>query len=525
MKLFLRPMNNRVKRVYDFINENNMLESANLIVGLSGGADSICLISILDSFIKDNNLDIHLLAVHVNHGIRENATRDENFVRDFCKNKTIDLVVKRIDCIGIAKELGLTVEEAGRLKRYEIFEELAKELDEKIGATTKTTTKTAAKIASKLENFNKPTRIAVAHHQNDQAETILMNMARGTNLKGLRGIKPVRDRIIRPLLCLKRSEIEEYIRENSLSYVVDETNFNNDYTRNSIRNVIIPSFEKNVNSNFVENLSNMASRMQLMEDFIENVTSDAFSKAVLVEGEVYKINLKELACLDRFIANELIYRVLSLAAAAKKDIYEINVKDVYKLVSLETGKEVSLPYGLVARKGYDYIFVEKRHAVNIEESQNINIEDNPEKLKLEIDLEALKKTDMENELLIERDFDAFYKGKIIKIRGLRLRLVDNKISIKDYNSDYAKCFDYDKIKSTIVIRYREAGDFLVVDELGHSHKLKNEFINRKIDRDFRKSCLLVCQDNECLWAFGIRRSESALVSDTTKKVLIVEFLL
>lgn len=482
-------------KVNFFIKENNMLDCANLIVGLSGGADSICLISILQDYIKDNNLDINLVAVHVNHGIRENATRDENFVKSFCKKRTIKLIVEKIDCIAIAKELSLTVEEAGRYKRYEIFEELA----------------------SKLEKEKGKTRIAVAHHMNDQAETVLMNIARGTSFKGLRGIKPVRDRIIRPLLCLKRSEIEDYIKENSLDYVVDETNFDNEYTRNAIRNIVIPCFEDKVNSNFVENLSAMATRMQLVEDFIENTTKKAWEKVVVIESDIFKINIEELKKLEELIANNIIYKVLSLAAKAKKDIYEVNVREVYKLLELETGKEISLPYELIAKKSYDYIIVKKRHTLEATINNQKNVQ---EDYKIH-----LNKKDIKEGVIVNWPGLVYYKNELIKIKGIKFSLVDNKISIKDYESDYAKCFDYDKIKSPIDIRYREIGDYIVVDALGHSHKLKKEFINRKILSEMRKSCLLICQESECLWAFGIRRSLQALVDDNTRNVLIVEILL
>jgi len=365
MKLFLRLMKNRV---YNFIEKNNMLDCANLIVGLSGGADSICLISILKDYIKEKNLDINLIAVHVNHGIRDEAIDDENFVSLFCKNNNIKLKVIKIDCIALAKERGLTVEEAGRLKRYEIFNDLASELAN--------------------------AKIAVAHHKNDQAETVLMNLSRGSSISGLRGIKPVRDNIIRPLLVLRRSEIEEYLEKNGLEYVTDKTNFDNDYTRNAIRNVIIPSLETKVNKAAVDNIAAMADRLLKIEDFLKISVKKAMDDLVSFSEDAASINLKRIDDYHDYIIESLIYHLIAKLANKRKDIYAVNVNQVKDLIKAETSKRVYLPYNLIAVRNYNSIDIRK------------NVENKGHEASLE-DLIHLNKKDIKNELIINKEFSEF----------------------------------------------------------------------------------------------------------------------
>ena len=214
-----------ISKVLKTINEYKMLENTDrIIIGLSGGADSISLTHLLYNFCKDKKINI--LAVHVNHCIREKeALRDEIFVKDFCSNLGIELLIKRINILDLSKELKLGIEETGRKVRYQIFKEQLFE--------------------------NTKTKIATAHTLSDNIETILMRLANGTALKGLCGIPPVRENIIRPLINIKRSEIENYCKENNLEYVIDSSNFEKNYTRNKIRLDIIPHL-KCINNDFEE---------------------------------------------------------------------------------------------------------------------------------------------------------------------------------------------------------------------------------------------------------------------------------
>ena len=220
----------------------NMLEKGGtVVVGLSGGADSVCLTHALWS-IKDE-LDLTLVAAHVNHGIRGGeAQRDEDFCKAFCEKYGIEFKVLKADIPALSQQQGLGEEECGRKVRYEFFSSLAGENG----------------------------KIATAHNLNDNAETLLFNLTRGTALKGAGGIPPVRDNIIRPLILTPREEIERYCADNSLSFITDSTNLKNEYTRNKIRNIIIPQL-KEINSDAVSALAGFCEYAREDSVFLESL--------------------------------------------------------------------------------------------------------------------------------------------------------------------------------------------------------------------------------------------------------------
>ena len=219
-----------------FIEENHLIEKNDRIVlGVSGGADSICLLHALSRIQKA--LEIRLFVVHINHGIRgEEARRDEDYVKKFCEKLGIRFFGYQYDIPSMAKVLKLSEEEAGRKARYEAFEKVSKEIALGEGI-----------------DLNK-IKIAVAHNKNDNAETILHNLSRGSGISGLKGILVKNNNIIRPLLAFSRDEIEEYLCKNNIEYMTDSTNLENEYTRNILRNEVFPVLEKKVNSNVINNI-------------------------------------------------------------------------------------------------------------------------------------------------------------------------------------------------------------------------------------------------------------------------------
>lgn len=250
-------MNEIIDKIYRYIEQNNMLtDCERVVVGLSGGADSVCLLMVLKGYIERKHLQTELCAVHVNHGIRQEAGDDEEFARALCERMGVEFMAYHIDAAGLAKQLGISVEEAGRKERYRIFNEACKECN---------------------------ARIAVAHHMNDQAETVLMNLSRGTSLKGIGGIRPVRDNIIRPLLSVTRAEVEEVLKGFNQPYVIDATNLCNDYTRNSLRNVVIPYMTDNINSHTVENIASAASELQQDFDLLSQKRTRLITSMLLKE--------------------------------------------------------------------------------------------------------------------------------------------------------------------------------------------------------------------------------------------------
>ena len=482
-------MNEIIDKIYRYIEQNNMLtDCERVVVGLSGGADSVCLLMVLKGYIERKHLQTELCVVHVNHGIRQEAGDDEEFARVLCERMGVEFMAYHIDAAGLAKQLGMSVEEAGRKERYRIFNEACK---------------------------GRNARIAVAHHMNDQAETVLMNLSRGTSLKGIGGIRPVRDNIIRPLLSVTRAEVEEVLKGFNQPYVIDATNLCNGYTRNSLRNVVIPYMTEKVNAHTVENIAYAAEELQKNFDFIEAEAQKAYDKHVYVgDTVVLRLYGEEFAGLHEVIRKRVIYKAVHALTQTAKDIYKVHVNAVDELIRKQVGSSVDICYGLCAVREYDDIVVS---------SERVSRQDKNEPLEeYELSDDDIEKLKAGQKVTIQENI--YYNNETLQMKSVQIELSlhSNYEKNRNYaNSRYAKAFDYDKISGKPCIRKRMAGDRIVINREGNQRKLKNEFIDRKVPENMRDNVLLVCDDTGVLWAVGVRRSERALIDDNTQNVLEV----
>lgn len=342
------------KKVKNYIDENKMIRHGDsVIVGLSGGADSVCLLLLLDKLRETYGIDLH--AVHINHGIRgESAKRDEEFSWKICKKHNIPFTVYEIDVKELAKKEGLSVEEAGREARYACFYDYMCELKEQ---------------CAENEEINCSVKIAVAHHMDDQAETVIFNMARGSGINGIGGMDPtsIRDgiQIIRPLLCMTRTEILELLKNEGQEFCTDETNLSNDYSRNQIRNVVIPGLTE-LQPKTSEHIAYLAKEAREANEYINGVVEKLFEEAVKEiepgvdpsEGDAYfgyRIDLSKIKNEKPIIVRELIIYTLKQLITTYKDITKTHIEDIYGLISKGKGKKIILPYDLVAEKERGYI--------------------------------------------------------------------------------------------------------------------------------------------------------------------------
>lgn len=487
-----RLLNEAVEQI---IEKYNMLNQCNnLIVGLSGGADSVCLLLVMKEYIEKKNLNIKLHAVHVNHGIRgEEADKDQKFSQMLCQQLGVEFSCESVDIPRLATENKQTEEEAGRNARYAIFERKAQELN-------------CAKIA-------------VAHHMNDQAETVIMNMLRGSSLRGMCGILPVRGRIIRPLLNVTRENIEEYLKVRGQGYVTDQTNMDDEYTRNKIRNRVIPFLEENVTLQAVSKVCEMADAIQEAQEYIQLKVDEAYEQCVKAvrqnenePADSLMILSKEFVQLPQVIGNGVIHKALVTMAGAAKDIYKTNVEDVYELFKQQVNKKKSLPYKLLAVKSYDGVII--GHA---------DLEAEAQKKDFQIDIGSLVDTlepgvrvriPLEHMIYMEQEGMVFISNIVLEIQ--------ESVDFSS-NNDYTKVFDYDKMKDNLVFRFRKAADRMVVTSDGQTRKLKKELIDRKIPKENREQIMLLAADSEVYWAVGVRRSEACLIDSATKSILRVTF--
>jgi len=472
-----------LKKVYDYIKAYNLIEDKDrILIGVSGGADSVCLMHALAELYK--NTDVWLMAVHVHHGIRDvEADNDEAFVKEMCDKIGIPFCAYHYDVKSVAAKEGLSEEEAGRKVRYEAF-------------------------CNASEKY-KCNKVAIAHNKNDNAETILLNMFRGSGIKGLTGIQPKIDMktetglitVIRPLLFATRKEIEAYLAERSLNYRTDSTNLENLYTRNKIRNTILDYAAKEINSNVIEHITKAGAHLYETQEFIEKCIMDRYTAIVREKPGFFEYDVNMLSKEDTLIQKGIIRKILEQVAGKLKDIEAGHVEEVLALGHKPVGKEIHLPYGMIAVKKYDIISIGRSADRDKSKQDNTAIE--------ERDIRIPGRTYLESHgIYIEAE------------------IIENK-NYKSYpKNSCMKWFDYDKIENTLKLRARKTGDFLQINSLGQRKKLKDYFIDLKVPKEERDRVPLVADGSHILWilGYGGRISEKYKITDQTKKILSMKLI-
>lgn len=455
-------------KVLGFVKQYHMLEEEDkVVVGVSGGADSVGLLLILLELKKLYHLELYV--VHVNHGYRgAEADQDQEFVEALCNEYNISFAVKKVDMASYAKENGYSLEEAGRILRYEAFEE----------ARTR----------------YHATKVAVAHNKNDQAETVLMNLTRGTGMRGLSGIGPKRGDIIRPFLCVTRTEIESYLEQRGVGYRVDSSNLTDDFTRNKVRRNVIPLLEE-VNEQAITHIYQVAEQMREMEQYLDFVTKQTFDRIVHVENGQYCLNVEQLEKENPVIGKRILQMCIREMVNSLKDIEAKHILSVYNLLFKSVGKEVHLPYELHAKREYEQIVFYKK------------CKESPKKSSVFIEVEE------------ETEYE---------LPGMGMKI---SFTIRNYEKSrgipknrYTKWFDYDRITTTIIIRNRRQGDYLSINNKGNAKTIKALFIDNKIPREKRDMIPLLCDGSHVMWIIGDRISEAYKVTDQTKKILEVKVM-
>lgn len=453
-----------IERVRKTIQEFHMLEPGDgVVVGVSGGADSMCLLQVLTELAEEFALKLHV--VHVNHLLRTEADIEENYVQEFCKQMNIPCTVFRKNIDAYAEETGASIEEAGRNFRYECFEQVCRQ-----------------------EGMKK---IAVAHHQNDRAETLIFHMIRGTGMRGLGSIPPMRGRIIRPLWNVAREDIEAYLKKKKILYYTDASNLSDDYSRNVIRNQILPRMEA-INEKAVSHLAEVSTLAKEYWEFVEQMAVQS-EKAAVVDCEngvlVGKDRISELPVL---VQRHIIYRLLVHLSGSSRDWEQKHVEQVLDLVERPVGKQVSLPYHLQAIRSYEGI----RIGAQVEPQQS-----------------AILPIAVEPNTRI----------KIAEIGWLDCICIDWTVGGEISKNLYTKMFDYDKIKGNLCVRNPMPGDYLVINSKGEQKKLSRYFIDNKVPREQREHMLVLAFGQQICWVIGMRMSEEFKVTEETNKVLKITF--
>lgn len=310
------------ERIYNSIIKYDLIKSGDkLVLAVSGGPDSLFMLDILNKIKNDENINLNfeIVVAHVNHMIRDEANSEEEFVKEFCEKINVECYTKRIDVKNYANNKKVGTEEAGRTLRYEFFEEVMKKT-----------------------NSNK---IAIAHNKNDKVETIIMNLLRGSGTTGLRGIEPKRDnKYIRPIIEIERYEIENYCKENNLNPCIDKTNFENIYTRNKVRNIVIPYIKEEFNPNIIKTLTRLSDLVTEEDEFLVKLTKEIYQKILIdVEKNTIILNLREFNKQENVIKKRLILYTVTELCGTTKGLEKIHIEDIIKLCSNNIGNKFLTP--------------------------------------------------------------------------------------------------------------------------------------------------------------------------------------
>ena len=438
-------------KVQSALCDYKMLENTNeIIVGFSGGADSACLLHILDAF-KDT-YGYSLKAVHINHGIRgAEADSDASFARDFCLKTGIPFELFELDCVTEARKSKETLEECGRRLRYESFNKACGELS----------------------------KIATAHNANDNAETIMFNITRGSSVKGLCGIPYVRDNIIRPLLNCSREEVEGYCKENDISFVTDSTNLSTDYTRNKIRHLIMPVLEE-INPSYLASFNSLSDNAKDVSVYLKRNASDLLSVAKIGE---FTYNRQILLNADKALVTEVIFSEF-------KEYSGLNIES----------KKITALYELLQKCGrlqlYGDIFAEAKKdyfrfylSSDGETSESINISSFPFREKL-------------GGYFIELEKNDNYSKIVNQLNG-------------------ADVIDCDTVSGNLVLRTRGAGDEFTFLKRNVTKSLKKLFTEENVPVEIRNKIPVISDDNGVVWVYGFGVTKRCCATEQTHNIICV----
>jgi len=305
------------EKVLKTITKYNLIESGDkIVVGVSGGPDSICMLDVLNK-LKEK-LDFNIYVAHINHMIRVEATLEEKYVKEYCKKNNIECFIKRENVLEIAKNKKIGTEEAGRIVRYEFFDEVA----------LKT-------------NSNK---IATAHNLNDKVETVIMNILRGSSISGLKGIEKSRGKNIRPLIECERYEIEQYCKEKKLNPKYDKSNNENIYTRNKIRNIAIPYIKEEFNPNIINTINRLSQEAEETSIYLDNIVQKSYNE-ILLEKKKNEIilDLKKFNTLDLVIKKRVVLYTINSLFGNTCNIEKVHIEDIIKLCNNNIGNKFLCP--------------------------------------------------------------------------------------------------------------------------------------------------------------------------------------
>lgn len=451
-----------IEKVKATIEKHSMLSGGEtVLVGLSGGPDSVCLLTVLSNLKDEFNLKLN--AVYIDHGLRPDETPTEiEFCRKLCDGMDVPFMTKSINVKKYAKEHGMNKQEAARELRYKAFDEVFAEI--------------------------KADKIALAHNADDQLETFLLRLLRGTGPKGLSGIPPVRVKIIRPLIEIERREIEEFLDERNIKYIVDSSNLKEDYLRNKVRNIFIPELKK-INPALINTTTRTMDVLREEEKYFDIIVTKTLMKLISRKTDLrIELFLTPMLAMEKVILRRVLRRAID-ETKGLRGMGFINIEDIIGLIKQgNPGDRLNLPKGLRVIKNYSTLVItsEIPHRIGI--------------------------------------FTLNAPGEVI-VKDINAVI---RASIQDKTDNYGDgrkiaVFDAEKTGIKLIVRPREKGDCFYPSGFGKRKKLQDFFVDEKIPRDERDAIPIIVSGNDIVWITGFRGDERFKATDATKRFLKLEF--
>jgi len=457
-----------ITKVQETIRHYNMLrEGDTVLIAVSSGPDSVCLLHVLKALQGEYNLALHI--AHLNHGFRgEEAEGDAKFVQDMGESLGIPVIAEYSDIPAYAREWRLSKQEAAREVRYRFFSAAA----DKTGAD----------------------RIALGHTADDQAETFLMRLLRGSGSHGLSGIPPVREKIIRPLIGVFREEIREYLSENDIRYRIDSSNLTPVYLRNKIRLELIPFLAKEYNPNIMDTIIRSLNILRDEDIFLDNYVRKIFRNMVINESEgMIQFDVKRVNSCEEPVKRRLVrYAVESVKGSEGIALSFQHVEEALCLLHNDKAGEIDLPAGVVAERRGDIFSIYLRSAVTSTPPYAYAVS-------------------------VSGDTIVHEAGMKINAKILKEGLPDKTETGRD-----TAYFDISKFSGPLIIRNRRDGDFFCPQGMGgKKKKIKEYFIDLKISRREREKIPVLTSPEGIMWVIGYRGDERFRVTPETEKILEV----
>lgn len=501
-------MNDFLDKVSTYIEKYHMLSAGDTVAaGVSGGADSVCLLFVLSALQK--KIPFRLMVVHVNHKIRNEAGEDAAYVQKLCESLQVPFFLYEKDVEQIARREGISTEEAGRNIRYEAFREV---LTKCASAESKAPEGEIKETGTLSRNVGGHLKIAVAHHKNDRAETVLFHLFRGTGPVGLEGIRPTRKdkdgiEVIRPLLDVSRTEIEAYLKELQVGWCEDATNGEDDYCRNRIRHNILPYAEEQIAPGAVGNICRTADLLLEMNDFAGQEMKKAWQDCARENGAAEEKHIcfdcEKFSRYHSFLQKNMLLYALEQLTPHRKDMGAVHVDYLLSLFQRPVNREISLPYGLIAGREYDSVVIRNGKNTGIQTYAGMQP-------CTSVPVDLPKPGEGGREVFLPDGNSVIFS------------IINCEKSINIPQNRYTKWFDYDKIKNGLVLRQRRPGDFMMIGG-GHKKAIRRILMDDKVPQSNRETLNMLTDGGHVLWIPDTgRMSEYYKITGETKLILSAE---